>query len=224
MENRPKRDVTWADVVAKRKSPEKQHRRNNKYERKESENYSTDEQELQRREDRIKRKTRQYKTAKPEEIIGKKKKKTAAISITTRGEITNREIMIKAKREIVLKDYGNENCQIRSGFTGGLVIEIPGEDAESKADRLAIKLKDIFEGDQVRINRPRVKADIKITGLDESTTNEEIQEALSRSGECLSIDIKITARRTTARGNGIVWVQCPLEAANNIIKKKVIIC
>lgn len=137
MENRPRRDVTWADVIAKRKSPEKQHRRNDKNERKESEKYSTDEQELQRKEDRIGRKTRQYKTVKPEEIIEKKKKKTAAISITTRGEITNREVMIKAKREIVLKDYGIENCQIRSGFTGGLVIEIPGEDAESKADRSA---------------------------------------------------------------------------------------
>lgn len=37
------------------------------------------------------------------------------------------------------------------------------------------------------------------------------------------MEVKISARRTTTRGNGIVWIQCPLEAANNIIKKKVII-
>lgn len=179
LENRPKRDVTWADVVARRKLPEKHARRGGKHGGEDSEAYTTDEQELQEGEERMRRRERQPKLIKPEEIIERKKKKTAAISITTRGEITNKEIMMRARREIVLKDYDIEDCQIRNGFTGGLVIEIPGEDAENKADRLAIRLRDIFKGEQIRVNRPRIKVDIKITGLDESTTNDEIQETLS---------------------------------------------
>lgn len=149
LESRQKRDVTWANVVAKRKSPEKQLRKNDKYERNESDNYSTDDQVTYRRENRMRGKQKQHKIAKPEDIIERKKKKTAAIVIITKGEMTNKEIMTKAKREITLKEYGIENCQVRSGFTGGLVIEIPGEDAETKADNLATKLRNIFEGDQV---------------------------------------------------------------------------
>lgn len=112
-------------------------------------------------------KQQQQRIRNPEDIIERKTKKTAAITITSRGDITNKDIMIKAKREITLKDMGIENCQIRSGFTGGLVIEIPGDDAETKADNLAKKLREVFISEQVRVNRPRIKADLKSTGLDE---------------------------------------------------------
>lgn len=67
-------------------------------------------------------------------LLEKKANKTAAISITTREDITQKEFMIRAKREINLKELGIETCHTRSGFTGGIIIEIPGEDAERKAD------------------------------------------------------------------------------------------
>lgn len=188
-----KRNVTWADEVAKRRSPIKQKAQ---YSRNESENNSTDENERYKEGRRMRKR-------KPEEIIEKRTKKTAAIAITTRGEITNKEIMLRAKKEIKLKELEIENCQIRSGFTGGLIIEITGENAERKADNLAIKLRKIFDNEQVRVNRPKIKADIKIFGLDETTTNEDIQETMSINGECEMEEIRIKARRTTVRENGI---------------------
>lgn len=122
---------------------------------------------------------KKQKIKNPKKIIERKTRKTAAIAITSRGEITNREIMLKTKKERNLIELEIKNCQIRSRFTERLVIEIPGEDAERKADNLTIKLRNIFINKQVRINRPKIKADMKITGLDETTTNEDIQEALS---------------------------------------------
>lgn len=192
---RKRTDVTWADVVSRRKTTEK---RTSIHSEGLGSDTTDDPAKYKKKRTTIKQKAR-----KPEEIIEKKIRKTAAIAITTRRQITNKEIMLRAKKEIVLKEIGIDNCVIRSGFTGGLVIEIPGEEAEKKADVLATKLSNIFANEQVRINRPKIKADIKITGLEETTTNEEIQDAISKSGECLHTDIKINARRTTIRGNGI---------------------
>lgn len=204
LENR-RRDVTWADVVAKRRSPGKQNVQRGRQESDEGTTDDPETTETYRTKNKTARmqKQQQMRTREPEEIIERKTKKTAAITITTRGDITNKDIMIRAKREITLKDLGIENCQVRSGFTGGLVIEIPGDDAETKADNLAIKLREIFINEQVRVNRPRVKADMKITGLDETMTNEDIQLVLSNNGECSFTDIRINARRITTRGNGI---------------------
>lgn len=66
--------------------------------------------------------------------------RSVAITMQCEGEINYNEMILKAKKEISLADIGIKDCRIRRGYTGGLVIEIPGEDASVKADILADKL------------------------------------------------------------------------------------
>lgn len=45
--------------------------------------------------------------------------------------------------------------KMRRAFTGGLIIEIPGEEASEKADVLAEHLKKVFSEQDVKIAWPR---------------------------------------------------------------------
>lgn len=67
------------------------------------------------------------------------------------------ELITKAKREISLDEIGINDCKIRRRFTGGVVIEIPGEESNGKADILADKLKHVLRKENVRIDRPYKK-------------------------------------------------------------------
>lgn len=80
--------------------------------------------------------------------------RSAAITLQRDGEDNYNEIILKAKREISLTEIGINDCKIRRGYTGGLVIEIPGEGASMKADILADKLKQVLSNEEVSIRRP----------------------------------------------------------------------
>ena len=79
--------------------------------------------------------------------------------------------LIKEARVIELKEIGISDMRCRRSVTGGLVMEIAGKESASKADILANKLRDVFHGsEEVRINRPVKKAELRILGLDDSVS------------------------------------------------------
>lgn len=145
----------------------------------------------------------------------RKPPRTAAVTITTQEGISYAEILRKAREKISLQDVGIEVSKIRKGINGGLIIEIPGNDSTQKANILATKLKDILP-EQVKINRPTIKSDIRVSGLDESVTKEEVQQAVANIGECNIAEIRIGEIRWLSNGLGNVWLQCPLITANKI--------
>lgn len=49
----------------------------------------------------------------PIKLLERKASKTAAISITTREDITQKEFMTRAKQEINLKEIGIDTCHTR---------------------------------------------------------------------------------------------------------------
>lgn len=55
------------------------------------------------------------------------------------------EALNEAKRRISLEELGISGTRMRRAFTGGLIIEVPGEEAASKADILARHLRRIFD-------------------------------------------------------------------------------
>jgi len=148
----------------------------------------------------------------------RKSPRTAAVAITVREGISYADILRKAKTEIFLSEIGINSSRIRKGVNGGLIIEIPGEGNVEKAKTLAHKLKEIMP--EVKVTRATVKADIRIAGLDDSTTKDEVQIIVAEKGDCTLDDVKISEIRWMPNGLGTVWLQCPLGAANRIIEKE----
>lgn len=140
---------------------------------------------------------------------------TSAVTITAREGASYAEILRKAREKISLQSIGIETSKIRKGINGGIIIEIPGNDNVKKANDLADKLKEILP-DQVRINRPTRKSDMRVTGLDESVTKEEIRSVIANIGGCKEEDIRIGEIRWMSNGLGTIWLQCPVSVANKI--------
>lgn len=231
LQQREKRDVTWADVTRKGDN-----RDSNRQQQQQHRTTPSDKVSSVLHFQRVlpiaggkniqadTRRRRPSAIPDPAGILDRKSNRPAAVSITTRGNTSHKEVMIKAKKEISLRDIGIDNCKIRTGFTGGIVLEIPGQDADKKADILAERLRGLYPGNEdVRINRPKIKAEIKIVGIDESVSHDEIKEAMSLAGNCVPNDVKISATRRTNRGTGLAWIQCPVEAAMKILENKNII-
>lgn len=139
--------------------------------------------------------------------------RTAAVTITGAGEgFSYASVLKKARESIPLADLGIERSRIRRTINGGRIIEIPGLDAAKKADELAARLRSVL-GAEVVVARPSVKGEIRIIGLDDTVSADEVISVVADLGGCANVDIKIGAIRLMANGLGTVWVQCPLAAA-----------
>lgn len=81
---------------------------------------------------------------------------------------------------------------------------------------MAQKLSTVLEK-EAKVSRPTIKAEIKISGLDDdSVTSTEIELEVAEAGGCLSDNVKSSEIRWMRNGLGTAWVKCPLEAANKL--------
>lgn len=107
---------------------------------------------------------------------------------------------------------------MRRSITGGLILEIPGENNTEKANNLASRLREVFDKDEeIKISRPHKKAEMRISGLDDSVTPADVASAVSATGGCNLSEVKhgeICRRSPTNMGS--VWVQWPATAAKKI--------
>ncbi|XP_075990258.1 uncharacterized protein LOC142985902 [Anticarsia gemmatalis] len=140
---------------------------------------------------------------------------TVSQDAVARG-ITYAEVIARAKQNIVLADHGISGiAKICVAATGARKMEIPGPDAERKADSLAGKLKEVLGSDAI-VSRPCKCVDIRICGLDDSVTPEEVAQAISRTGGCPVEAVKVGAVRSGPRGEGTAWAKCPIGAAKKV--------
>ncbi|XP_046428388.1 uncharacterized protein LOC124183671 [Neodiprion fabricii] len=100
--------------------------------------------------------------------------------------------------------------------------EIPGPENAKKADALAERLSDVIGekyGNAVQVTRPSTKGELRVQGLDDSVTTEELARTLAKQGGCGSQEIREGPPRRTASGLFSAWVQCPLRAATTVAAK-----
>lgn len=139
--------------------------------------------------------------------------RTAAIVISgSNVNFSYAEALRAARKEISLKDLEIENIKIRKTVSGGRLIEIAGPDGQTKADKLAEKLKHVLKEEAV-VTRPVRKGEIRITGLDDSVGLEEVGAIIMENSKCSLADIKMGNIRRFSNGQGAIWVQCPLAEA-----------
>lgn len=94
-------------------------------------------------------------------------------------------------------------------------MEIAGPEEATKAKSLADKLRKVL-GEQAIVARPTVKGELRLIGLDYSTTEEEAKHVLAEAGSCAIEEIKTSPIRAMRNGLGTIWAQCPLRAALQI--------
>lgn len=98
------------------------------------------------------------------------------------------------------------------------LIEIPDPDESKKADDLAARLREVL-GNVATVSRPVVKGEIRLVGLDDSVSVEEVKTVIAREGSCDEEEVKPGPIRRMYNGLGSVWLQCPLAAAMKVIDK-----
>lgn len=74
--------------------------------------------------------------------------------------------------------------------------------------------------EEARVGRPCKMAEIRVSGLDEDTTVEEVTAAIAKFGECLVKDVKAGVIRRNRQGEGDIWIHCPWNSANELNKKR----
>ncbi|XP_050558408.1 uncharacterized protein LOC126912092 [Spodoptera frugiperda] len=132
--------------------------------------------------------------------------------------VTYQSVIAEAKAKIKLPDLGLESVTLRQAATGARLFKVPGavSDSAKKADALAAKIREVLNPEDVRVSRPMKTAELRIAGLDDSVTTEEVVAAAARSGECPPDNVRAGDIRADASGLGVVWIRCPVASAKKI--------
>lgn len=139
--------------------------------------------------------------------------RSSAITITASApDFPYKEAFKSARGKITISDLDINSSRVRKAANGGIVIEISGPENAHKADVLADRLKTVFQS-EATVKRPVKKGEVKIVGLDDSISSEEVACALADTGECSAQEFRVGSIRRMANGLGVVWVQCPLTVA-----------
>jgi len=70
------------------------------------------------------------------------------------------------------------------------------------------------------VSRPNIKAEIRLFGMDESISMDEIREAVANEGRCKPEEVNVGKIGRTRTGAGVVWVRCPKVSAVTIADKQ----
>ncbi|XP_063830255.1 uncharacterized protein LOC135079532 [Ostrinia nubilalis] len=143
--------------------------------------------------------------------------RSAAIVVTLQPEAekrgaTYKKVLTKAKAAVDLAELGIPNIKVTDSATGARLIEVPGAESKDKADKLAIQLRAALGGDVI-VTRPEKRADMRIIGLDESVTREEVAEAVASRTGCSQEAVRVGEIRRSTRGEGTTTISCPVVAA-----------
>lgn len=129
------------------------------------------------------------------------------------------ETIRQARQKVSLEGLGISGVKIRRAITEALIFEIPGKDSHELADKLALSLRQALAGkDGVHVQRPVKMAELRLRGLDDSITTLEVLEAVARTGGCEVEEIHLGEIKKTPGGMGVIWIRCPLKAANQIMQ------
>lgn len=110
----------------------------------------------------------------------------AAVTVTipSGAETSYEQIMGIARDKISLAEMEIEAIRPKKSITGGLILEIPGENSAEKAAMLSEELGNVAEGVGVRVQVPVKKVEIIVKGLMVSTKEEEVAHKIAEYGEC----------------------------------------
>ncbi|XP_039303454.1 uncharacterized protein LOC120357348 [Solenopsis invicta] len=143
---------------------------------------------------------------------------TAAVSVTCVDRESYAEVMKLARSQINLEALEIGDLRPRRAVTGALILEVRGVDNAEKADALANELREVMaHRSDVRIARPSKSVEIRITGLEDSVTTEEVASTVGNVGGCFPHEVKVGVIRRGPNGLGTCWLRCPVRAGKALL-------
>ncbi|XP_049874444.1 uncharacterized protein LOC126372639 [Pectinophora gossypiella] len=133
------------------------------------------------------------------------------------------DILREAKSKVDLQSLGISGLRIRKAATGARVLEVAGASSAEKADSLAAKLRESMNGDVVKVSRPTKCISMRIVGLDDSVSVQEVMEAVAKAGGCSVDSIKAGVIREGAGGMGSLMLSCPIAAAKKVAQGRLLV-
>ncbi|XP_039761875.1 uncharacterized protein LOC120635035 [Pararge aegeria] len=131
--------------------------------------------------------------------------KSSAVVITLKQDAVATQsyatVMKTATSGLNLKEVGVDHVRVRKSATGARIIEVPGSSSAKAADELASKLQGLV-GQWVTVARPIKTAELRLVGLDESITPEEVQRVVAEKGSVPAEQVRAGALRL---GQGQPW-------------------
>ncbi|XP_020295879.1 uncharacterized protein LOC109860885 [Pseudomyrmex gracilis] len=144
--------------------------------------------------------------------------RSAAITITANAQGADVPAAVaQMRRKIKLSDFGIFKVRPKRAVTGALIIEIPGEGNKTRADRLHEAMSALARELGVKITRPVKTCELRVKGLDDSITPEEIEEAVMTVGSCRPTDVKVGRARASPNGLSTSWIRCPIAVGRKVM-------
>lgn len=101
--------------------------------------------------------------------------------------------------------------------TGARRLELPSAGNNEKAETLVRRIQEIV-GEGVAVIRPVKCADLRIAGLGDSVTPEELAGVIAKAGGCAVDSVKVGEIRQNFTGVGTAWVRCPVETTKKVVE------
>ncbi|XP_025264641.1 uncharacterized protein LOC112638009 [Camponotus floridanus] len=157
-------------------------------------------------------------TAKP----GRRFTKSAVVTITSKPDgLTYAQILAKAREKVCLRELGIQTTIIRRAISDAIVIKVPGPQGKQLASVLRSNLAEVL-GQDAKVQNPVTMGELRLRGIDPSTTEEEIYlEMESLSGAHRS-EFKVSTISNMRDGMRVAWVTCPLQTAVKIAENGVV--
>ncbi|XP_025266437.1 golgin subfamily A member 6-like protein 22 [Camponotus floridanus] len=142
---------------------------------------------------------------------------TLRIAEENKDKYSYADILRKAREKISLEEIGIEKTRIRKTAGGNVLIAIPGANRGMEADRLAEELTKVLDK-EITVSRPNIMGELRLFGLDDSISKEEIMDTIAAQGKCKLSEIRASEIKIMRNGLGMIWVKCPLHAAAQLFK------
>jgi hypothetical protein len=126
------------------------------------------------------------------------------------------EVMKRAAGRVDLAALNIDYLRSKRSQTGGLILEIPGENSAPTADALASKLLEALGDIKVRVSRPIMWAELKVHNLVDSASAEQMAEVVARAGGCQAGQIRVGELKQAPSGLLGAWLRVPQAAAHKV--------
>lgn len=130
-----------------------------------------------------------------------------------REDPTYADILQKARQNLALEELGIKDVRVRKVYTGGILLEIPGT-REFQSDIISTAPKEYI----TRGSSYLPKGGIRLSGLDDSITVEEVRKKVCELGVCNPDLVRVSLIKWFPFGARTVWIQAPLRSAIKISK------
>lgn len=162
----------------------------------------------------------QKKVKSPAGVVREPRTAAVLVTVSPSAGTTLAEVLRKTRPLAdEIPGFDRAGTRLKKAQAGGLLIQIPGGEGHRLADELAAKMRQgIGEREGVRVTRPVKTAELRLHGLDESITREEVLESVAGLANCRTEDLSLGEIKRLPNRMGSVWLRCPVAVSNKLLE------